>query len=291
MDILENVSQELTQVTAKVNLEVERVSNLPFAKGEDRFRRFYREDICTYSYWIPWTRQIGAWINHDGFKVSVVIREDVQSSEIKELMLGLASVITGVCLNLQGKIAIHANAIALEGLACAFVGHSGMGKSTLTAYCTKEGADFINDDVLIVDEGGLVTPGDSRLKLYPHTGKSLGFNAPEAIGYQKNCYDMGQLGAKFHSAPLPLGIIYLLAKGGEDRIYSEQLPPTQAVFNLLTHSYYASKLIEDNPSIFNTYINLVRQVPVKRLFYPRNFQLLPQVYDFLCQEVDQYAPS
>ena len=290
MDILETVSQELTQVTAKVNLQVERVSNLPFAKSEDRFRRFYRKDICTYSYWIPWTRQIGAWIDHDGFKVSVVIREDVQSSDIKGLMLGLGSVITGVCLNLQGEIAIHANAIALEGLACAFVGRSGMGKSTLTAYCAREGADFINDDVLIVDEGGLVTPGDSRLKLYPHTGKSLGLNAPEAIGYQKNFYDMGQLGAKFHSAPLPLGIIYLLEKGGEDRIYSEQLPATQAVFNLLTHSYYASKLIEDNPSIFNTYINLVRQVSVKRLFYPSDFQLLPQVYDFLCQEVHQYVP-
>ena len=288
MNILETISQELTQVSTKVNLEIEYVSHLPFTKDEDRFRKFYRESICTYYYWIPWTRQLGAWIARDGCKVSVVIREDVPNSGIKELMLGFASVIVGVCLALQGQVAIHANAIAIDGLACAFAGYSGKGKSTLTAYCTSEGADFINDDVLIVDDRGIVTPGNPRLKLYPHTGKSLGLNSQETTGYQKEFYDMGQLGAKFHSAPVSLGIIYFLATGEDNRIYSEQLPPTQAVFNLLTHSYYANKLIEDNPSIFDTYINLVRKVPVRKLFYPRDFQLLPQVYDFLLTEVRQY---
>ena len=288
MNILETISQELTQISKKVNLALECVPNLPFIESEDRFQKFYREDICTYSYWIPWTRQLGAWIDRDGFKVSVVIREDALSSDIKELMLGFASVITGVCLNLQGKVAIHANAIELEGFACAFAGYTGMGKSTLTAYCTSEGAGFINDDVLIVDEQGFVTPGNPRLKLYSHTGESLGLDVLETTNY-KNFYDMRNLGAKFNFSASPLGIIYLLAESKENCIYSKQVAPTQAVFELLSHSYYAHKLIEDNPSIFDTYINLVNQVPVKRLFYPRDFQLLPQVYDFLLQEVRQYT--
>ena len=286
MNILETISQELTQISQTVDLVVERVSDLPFAEHENNFLLAYREDIYKYSYWITWTSQLGAWIETDGKKVSIVIQKDVISSHIKELMLGFASAIIGVCLNLQGKVAVHANAIALEGTICAFAGYTGMGKSTLTAYCTSEGAGFINDDVLIVDERGLVAPGNPRLKLYPHTGKSLGLDALETNEY-KNCYDMGQLGAKFHSSPAPLGIIYLLAEGGEERIYSEPVSPSQGVFEILTHSYYASRLIEDNPNIFDRYINLVTKVPVRRLFYPRDYQLLLQVYDFLVQEVRQ----
>ena len=286
INILEAISQELTQISSTVNLDIERVVSLPFAEHEHNFLLAYREDIYKNSYWITWTSQLGAWIGTDGDRVSILIQENVLSSDIKELMLGFASVITGVCLNLQGKVAIHANAILLDGTVCAFAGYTGMGKSTLTAYSARKGADFFNDDVLIVDDRGLVTPGNPRLKLYPHTGKSLGLNVLETNEY-KNYYNMEQLGAKHHSAPAPLSIIYLLAEGGEDRIYSEPVSPSQGVFEILTHSYYASRLIEDNPGIFDRYINLVTKVPVRRLFYPRDYQLLPQVYDFLVQEIRQ----
>ena len=287
MNTLEIISQELNQISQVIDLQVEQVSKLPFSEDGDTFQRVHRESCQTLSYWIPWTEKIGAWIDLEGFKVSVVIQEDaLRCDDIKQLMLGFASVITGVCLNLQGKVAVHANAITVEGLACAFAGYSGMGKSTLTAYCASKGAGFITDDVLVVNKKGLVIPGSPRLKLYPYTGKSLGLDILQTTDY-KIFYDVEQLGANFNAYPTPLSIIYLLAEGNDENIYSEQLSSAQAVFELLTHSYYASELIKDNPHIFETYINLVTNVPVRKLFYPRDFQQLPQVYDFLIREVSQ----
>ena len=278
MSIHKTISQELTQLSSTVHLLVEVVSNLPFAEDEDRFLQVCK-NLSDFSYWIPWTNELGAWVDSNGLKVTIVIRDDILSSQIKELIVGFGSVVIGVCHNLQGKVAVHANAITLDGIGCAFAGYSGMGKSTLTAYCTSLGAGFVTDDVLIINERGLVTPGSPYLKLYPHTGESLGLDVPKSNDY------LGQLGVKLHSSALPLSIIYLLAETNEDSIYSEQLPPSQSVFELLTHSYYANKLIEDNPSIFDTYINVVNKVMVKKLFYPRDFRLLPQVYNFLLDEV------
>ena len=286
MNLLEIIARELNQISQQVCLTVEIVSHLPFVEDEDFFQKAYRETSQTNAYWIPWTEQLGAWIESNGLKVSVVIREDGLDSDIRQLMVGLASVITGVCLNLQGKVAIHANAVVVEGLACAFAGCSGRGKSTLTAYCASKGAGFVTDDVLVVDSKGLVIPGNPQLKLYPHTGKSLGLNVRETNNY-KIFYDVKHLGAKFDSAPIPLSAIYLLEKSDDNRIYTERLIPSQAVFEVLTHSYYASELISYNPQILETYINLIACIPVKKLYYPRSFQLLPQVYDFLQREMHQ----
>ncbi len=275
MNVLETVSRDLTQISKTVRLSLEYVPSLPIAKKKSGG-----------SYWVDWTAQLGAWVGDDGFDVKILIREDAREMDVGELTLGFTSVLTGVCLNLQGQVAIHANAVSLEGYGIAFVGYSGKGKSTLSAYCASRSTGFITDDVLVVDENGLVVPGNPRIKLYPEVGVALGLDASEETDY-KIFYEPGQLGAELHQQPVPLGIIYLLEESPDERIYSEQLPQTQAVFNLLIHGYDVSLFIPSNPSLLNAYTHLVKQTPVKKLFYPRDFTMLPKVYDFLLEEVHQ----
>lgn len=287
MNILETISSELSHIPQKINITLERVNNLPIADCVNCLNTVYSKGLGADQYWIPWTEELGAWVNSDGSKVAIVVNEASESTEIEGLLtIGLTSVIAGACLNLQGHVAIHANAVSLDGLAIPFVGYSGMGKSTLSAYLANRGAGFITDDVLVVDSNGLVYPGNPRLKLYPHTGQSLGLDASEETDY-KIFYEPGQLGATIHEQPVPLGIIYLLAESPDNLIYSEQLSPSQAVFDLLTHSYYASELIPSNPALFDAYARLVTQASVRKLFYPRDFALLPKVYDFLLEEIHQ----
>lgn len=286
-NILETVSKELSHILQTVRVSLERVPNLPNAEEVSCLDTVYFKGRGASRYWIRWTEQLGAWVNSDGSEVAIVVREASQDTEIEgSLTIGLTSVIAGACLNLQNQVAIHANAVSLEKFAVAFVGYSGMGKSTLSAYCASRGAGFITDDVLVVDTQGLVHPGNPRLKLYPHTGESLGLDASEETNY-KIFYAPEQLGAKLHEQPVPLGIIYLLAESSEQRIYSEQLSPSQAVFELLTHSYYASQLIPSNPTLLDTYSRLVTQASVRKLFYPRDFLILPQVYEFILEEIHQ----
>jgi hypothetical protein len=275
MNVLETVSKDLTQIPKTVRLSLEYVPSLPTAK-----KKFGTP------YWVDWTEQLGAWVSGDGSDVKILIRDDARDIDVGELTLGFTSVLTGVCLNLQGQVAIHANAVSLEGLGIAFVGYSGRGKSTLSAYCASRGAGFITDDVLVINEHSHVVSGNPRIKLYPEVGEILGLDASEETDY-KIFYEPGQLGALLHRQPVPLGIIYLLDESPDERIYAERLPQSQAAYDLLTHGYDVSLFIPTNPNLLNAYARLVKQTPVKKLFYPRDFAMLPQVYDFLLKEVHQ----
>jgi hypothetical protein len=285
INILETVSSELTQLPQTVRVTLECVPNLPITETVNCLDTADSQRCSADRYWIPWTEELGAWVNASGSDVVLVVNQASEVIEISgALTLGLTSVIAGACLNLQGQVAIHANAIALEELAVAFVGYSGMGKSTLSAYCASRGAGFITDDVLVVDSENLVHPGNPRLKLYPHTGESLGLDVSEETDY-KIFYKPQQLGAKLQKQPVPIGIIYLVAESSDKSIYSLPLSPSQAVFDLLTHSYYTSALIPSNPSLLDAYVRLVAEAPVRQLFYPRDFATLPKVYDFLLAEI------
>jgi hypothetical protein len=56
-------------------------------------------------------------------------------------------------LYLRGHLVLHASAVQLVDYAVAFIGHSGMGKSTLaTLMCADGNGTVITDDVLRVDE-------------------------------------------------------------------------------------------------------------------------------------------
>jgi hypothetical protein len=276
MNVIETVSQELTQILPTAHLTLEYVPSLP-TKAEEKSHK---------QHWISWTEKLGAWVNDDGSDVKILITEDAKNMNLGTLTLGFTSVLTGICLNLKGQVAIHANAVSLEGLGIAFVGYSGMGKSTLSAYCVYQGAGLITDDVLVVDENAFLKPGNPRIKLYPETGESLGLDASAETDY-KIFYEPGQLGAKLHDTPVPLGIIYLLAESLNGSIYAESIPQSQAVFELLTHGYDVTLFIPKNPHLFHAYTHLVKQVPVKKLFYPRDFEKLPQVREFLLKEIHQ----
>lgn len=284
-EILASIKSELSQLK-NVNLNLKQVPDLPIAADSNRFHQVAIPGNKHGYYWVPWTEELGAWIAAEGNNIEIVVSETARNFDVGELTLGFTAVITGVCLNLQGQAAIHANGVAWKGLAVALVGDSGIGKSTLSAYCASQGWGFITDDVLVINPQGLVAPGNPRLKLYPHTGASLGLETTVATDY-KIFYDPQQLGARLISYPVPMGIIYLLAHSSTLQIYSEPISPSQAVFELLSHSYYAAQLINYNDEILSTYINLVSQVAVRKLFYPREMDILPEVYQFLSEEIKQ----
>lgn len=278
--------RELSQALCRVNVSVNSVPRLPIVDAKQCLENIHLSSFNSDRYWIPWTEEIGAWVDGKGRNVDIVISEDFDEDEVESSLANfMTAVVMGACFNLQGSVAIHANAVALINVAAAFVGYSGRGKSTLTAYCVSRDARFVTDDVLSVDSFNKVNIGYPRVKLYPHTGESLGVDTSEDSDYKIH-YHPQQLGGVIQQQPIPLGVIYLL-EDSSDRIYSEQISSSQAVFDLLTHSYYASQLIHHNPALLDTYVQLVTQTPVKKLFYPRKMAMLPKVYDFLLKEIEQ----
>lgn len=82
----------------------------------------------------------------------------------------LAGNIAAVLLGLAGHASLHASAVVLDGMAIAFVGDTGMGKSTLAALFCAEGATLLADDVLRVETVGescRCFHGTTELRLRP----------------------------------------------------------------------------------------------------------------------------
>jgi hypothetical protein len=281
MNILDIIRDELSQSAQIQRLTVKYTAALPTAPEEQKGRN---DVVIGKPFWVDWSEQLGAWVDFGGTEVTVCITEDARSLDPGELTLGFTSVLTGICLNLQGQVAIHANAVILNGQAAAFIGYSGAGKSTLSAFCTSCGAEFVTDDVLVLNDQGEVLPGNPRIKLYPETGESLGLGAAYSTDYKNFYHPETHIGGVYQPIPAPLKDMYLLVESGNDQIYIESVSPALAVFELITHGYDVNYFIEQKPQLFDAYVQLVNRVPVKRLVYPHDFSRLPDVYALLLKE-------
>lgn len=113
------------------------------------------------------------FVGEPGFTdVTVHLHPGVDAGFLPVLAAGTA---LAVHLKLRGELVLHASAVEVGGRAVAFVGASGMGKSTLAALLCTAGARLMTDDVLRVvgvdDEVPLAYPGstESRLREGAHS--------------------------------------------------------------------------------------------------------------------------
>lgn len=79
-------------------------------------------------------------------------------------LLVIGNVLASV-LTLSGEAVLHASAVEVNGSALAFLGNSGMGKSSLAALFCTHGARFITDDLLRLQSDG------SGWRCFPGTGQ------------------------------------------------------------------------------------------------------------------------
>jgi hypothetical protein len=85
--------------------------------------------------------------------------------ELGQLLIGGT---LALVLVLRGNCVLHASAVESEGHVLAFVGGSGMGKSTVAALCCAAGARLVTDDVLRVESdhaGGWCFGGSTEVRL------------------------------------------------------------------------------------------------------------------------------
>ena len=129
---------------------------------------------------------------------------------------------------------LHGSAVALDGVALAFVGQSGRVKSTGAALLCLDGAELVTDDVLAVDTGPPVrAPGmrpssdcATERRSLPSPGRTRG---PRHRGRPARC--------SLRVAPLelvPLAAIVIPAPSHTATdVEIRRLPPSTAVFWLL----------------------------------------------------------
>jgi hypothetical protein len=198
---------------------------------------------------------------------------EVDSELLEEVVLGPGMILALAC---HGVFSLHASAICFHKSACAFVGESGLGKSTLVRYLQEHvGPDCqrIGDDILPLESG------PTRPNALPHFPQ-LKLSMEEQVP---------------HDFPerVPLAAVYVLdTRSGQNAegVRISNLPPHASTAALVRHSV-ASRLF--TPTLLEQHLTFcakaARQIPVRMLSYPRRFDVLPAVCEALAVDLETVA--
>ena len=124
---------------------------------------------------------------------------------------------------LQGLELLHASAVALDGGAVAFVGPSGVGKSSVAVQLLLRGASWVTDDVVALettDAGVVAHPGSALIALRPdeaervstELGAPIGANPREVLYAVEPC-----------AGPLDLRAVFFLERSDGGQVAFEPL--------------------------------------------------------------------
>lgn len=235
---------------------------------------------------------VRGWIPNGGaFRVQggrEIFIDPAPDADERALRMAIVGPLLGVILTQRARFVLHASTVEVGGVAVAFAGPPGRGKSTLTAAMMRAGHALIADDVTVIDQSGdvpLVHPGFPREKLWPdsasapdHEMSVLPLLHPETDRHSLQRDDV-------HRQPVPLARCYLLEDG--ESVSSEVMPPMDAILALIGYTYQAQWLHESGASGPNLQhcASLVKSGVVRRLRRRRTSELLPDIVRFIEEDV------
>lgn len=116
---------------------------------------------------------------------------------------------------LHGLEVFHASAVAVRDQVVAFVGTSGVGKTSTAAHLVTRGADFVTDDVLaleLTDTGVLAHAGPPRLSIDAAEVRRMPIEARPRLGLLLGTFEKRQFAARPVGGARKLGAVYFLER-------------------------------------------------------------------------------
>lgn len=116
---------------------------------------------------------------------NTIIIEPIEACDYQHLKAYLLSRSFAILMFQRNTVALHGSSIIFKDKAYAFCGHSGAGKSSLSAALTLEGYDLLSDDLSVIsfDEKNkpLINSGFSHNKLCEDTMKYFNISSDSLI--------------------------------------------------------------------------------------------------------------
>lgn len=206
-------------------------------------------------------------------------------------VINLLSNVLSFCLEMQGIPCLHAAAVVVDDHAVAFLGHSGHGKSTMTATFLEAGYPLLTDDKLPIEQKDgafFCRPGYPSISMYPEMAESLNLEYQDwdivMPGFTKRAADFGREKRwKFCDSPKPLSCICILERlaANEQKpiITISDMSPRDAVIELMRFNFniQISSALGFSPARLDFFSRLVNSVSVKRIAYSTGLDNLPNV--------------
>lgn len=220
-------------------------------------------------------------VSADGREVVAYPTENADESTLEHLYINQ---LVPLALSRQGQPAFHASVVTVPGGAVAFLGKTGMGKSTLAASFALGDSAFLTDDSLIIDEADetcLARPSHASLRLWDDSVEALvGDNAPEAstISYSEKARLLAGDALAYNDKALPLLATYVLERNEPDDVTIRPLAGSERHMAWIENSYLLD--IQDHDLLarhFDWTHRISGKVQTFALDYARDYGMLPRV--------------
>ena len=246
------------------------------------------EEVADY-YWA----EVGSVRVRGGQVIEI---DPVPGASQTALRLTLQGPALATALHQRGYLVLHASAFLTDTGVVGFVGPSGSGKSTSLAALLENGNVQFTDDLLVIDLNQesvpTVLPGPSLVKLWPGVVSAQGRdpnNLPVlGEGYLKR---VDRRERSSIPAQAVLRRIYLVLP--DDELEIESIPATDALMELMTHSYCSEILrFSGESQNFAQCSTLLQNVTVKRIRRGNSLHRLSELASMVEKDLAQdYSPD
>jgi hypothetical protein len=201
-----------------------------------------------------------------------------------------------LALSRQGRPAFHASAVTVPGGVVAFLGKSGMGKSTLAASFALADAMFLTDDALLVEENDndyLVLPSHASLRLWDDSVDALvaaEISKGGPVSYSSKTRLLAGAGLAHSEEPQALLAAYVLYGDEPADVSIETLHGMDRYRAWLDNSFLLD--IEDKDLLarhFDWTHRIASAVPTFSLDYLRDYGMLPEVRAVVTQHIASHG--
>lgn len=228
---------------------------------------------------------IGRFLITEGRTVVVEPAPAALEEDLLPFLTGPAMI---ALLHQRGYLVLHASCVVVNGIAAAFLGAKGFGKSTLAACLYARGHSLISDDIVPVDFAGgtaWTLPGYPRIKLYPDSVVAAGRD-PDRLPFIHRLIEKHSFSCPSDSplGAVELGALYILDK--DDSTTIEHLDRSRTFVELITNTHAGHHLVRLNAQErhFRQCQELVRAVPSFQISRPHDFTTI----DDVCSRLEQH---
>lgn len=222
-------------------------------------------------------------VSADGTEVVAFPTAEINEATVEHLYINQ---LVPLALSRQGRPSFHASVVTIPGGAVAFLGKTGMGKSTLAASFAFNEAAFLADDALLVKEtegGCLALPSHASVRLWDDSVEALidaGHPQAAQVSYSAKARLLAGAALTHSGKPQPLLAAYVLESEGTTTVAFRELAGADRQMGWVENSFLLD--IEDRDLLarhFEWTHRISTAVPTFALDYPRNYGMLKTVRD------------